>query len=260
MKIGVSMIRDEADVVEATLRHLAAQVDLLVVADNRSTDETRLILPALTKELPLVVRPDPEIAYRQGAKMTRLATWAAGLVSTVERPWIVPFDADEVWSGLDVLDGLPEEVRVVKVPGFDHRPTSLDAEEGHPFETMRWREPTSESFRPKVAFRWEGGAEIAQGNHGVTFPDPQPVGEVLGAAIRVGIRHFPIRSLDQFRRKARNGAEAYAASTLPAGWGAHWRRWGRMSDADLEAEYRSRFWVGTPRRRGLVEDPVSLLS
>ena len=41
---GVSMVRDEADVIEGTLRHMADEVDELIVADNGSVDGTTDIL------------------------------------------------------------------------------------------------------------------------------------------------------------------------------------------------------------------------
>jgi hypothetical protein len=70
--VGVSMVRDEADIIEATVRHMLANVDHVLVADNGSVDETRGILRALAAEHPgrLVVVDDDEPAYMQSDKMT----------------------------------------------------------------------------------------------------------------------------------------------------------------------------------------------
>ncbi len=75
--VGVSTVKDEADVVEWTLRHMADEVDSLVVADNGSRDGTREILAWLADELPLTVVDDPEVGYYQSRRITRLADEAA---------------------------------------------------------------------------------------------------------------------------------------------------------------------------------------
>jgi glycosyltransferase involved in cell wall biosynthesis len=86
------MVRDEADIIEGTLRHMADEVDHLIVADNLSSDGTRDILDTLAKDLPLTVVDDPDPGYTQSAKMSALAERAA-----VEQraSWIVPFDAED---------------------------------------------------------------------------------------------------------------------------------------------------------------------
>jgi hypothetical protein len=107
---------------------------------------------------------------------------------------------------------------------------------------------------PKVAFRWQDGAVIHQGNHGVTLPT---------AASSVGgleVRHFPYRSVEQFVRKARNGAAAYAATDLPVDVGAHWRSYGelleRYGEEVLHDVFRRHFWFLSPADAGMVLDPA----
>ena len=72
---GVTMVRDEADIIVPVIRHMATQVDAIIVADNRSTDHTARLLLALQRELkvPIDIREDPEVGYEQARKMTHLA-------------------------------------------------------------------------------------------------------------------------------------------------------------------------------------------
>jgi hypothetical protein len=112
-----------------------------------------------------------------------------------------------------------------------------------------------------MAFRWEPGAVVEQGNHGVSLPSvpghPQHHAE-LGL---LEVRHFPYRSAEQFTRKARNGAAAYRATNLPDTEGAHWRAYGdlldRHGESVLHDVYREHFWFLSPVDSGLVLDPAA---
>jgi glycosyltransferase involved in cell wall biosynthesis len=247
--VAVGMVKDEVDVLEATLRNLARQVDRIVIADNLSTDGTLELLRDLAGELPLRLVIDETVGYWQARKMTALAEDA---VEGFAGAWVIPFDADEVWRDVHFLAELEDGVEAIRVPGVDYRPTAHDAPGAHPFVAMQWRERDGSTFRPKVAFRWRPGTTIAQGNHHV-----ERGGERIPAVHHAPtIAHYPIRSLEQFIRKVRNGAAAYEATDLPTGYGAHWRAWGKLTDEELELEYRERFWHADPEADGLLFDPA----
>lgn len=255
--VGISMVRDEADVVEGVLRHMAGEVDWLLVADNLSTDGTRDILDKLETELPLTVVDDPEPGYLQSEKMSRLADRAAFELGA---EWIVPFDADELWLADDrVRTVLANSGSCPKVSArlFNHFATAIDPEGDDPFSTIVWRQREPAPLA-KMAFRWEPGAVIEQGNHGVILPsgDHKPV-ELLE------VRHFPYRSVEQFTRKARNGAAAYAATGLPYHVGQHWRQYGelleRHGEEALHEVYRTWFWHLSPSDAGLIRDPAAYM-
>jgi hypothetical protein len=74
---AVTMVRDEADIIEGTIRHMADEVDGVIVADNLSVDGTSKILAELAAELGIIVVADIEPAYHQAVKMTALATMAS---------------------------------------------------------------------------------------------------------------------------------------------------------------------------------------
>lgn len=215
--IAVCTARDEADIIEHTVAHLIAQGARVIVADNLSTDGTGLaaMLAGATVEL------DDDPAYRQSEKMTALAAKHA-------RPgeWVIPFDADEEWSGLADLDDtfdIASVHPVVQVP------------DGTP-----WRDGYTEQ-QPKVAFRWQPGCVIAQGNHAVSGAGPI----VRDGALTV--KHFQYRTLEQMKRKVRNGTAALQAAGLPETSGAHWRQLAGRTDAELEDWWARYLVTGDPR-------------
>lgn len=255
---AVSMVRDENDVIEGMLRHLADEVDHLIVADNGSTDGTRDILDQLVSELPLTVVDQPDPAYYQSRHMSALAEMAAQMGAT----WIVPADADELWVAYSdririALAGLPKAVRVVRAQLINHFCTAIDTDDLDPFRSMVWRQQEP-MVLPKVAFRWAPGAVIHQGNHGVSMP-----GTLLTVGSVLEVRHFPYRSAGQFVSKARNGAAAYRATDLPESEGAHWRAYGdtldRWGPEALINIYREHFWYLSPADSKMVRDPAPYL-
>jgi len=137
---AVTMVRDEADIIETTVRHMLTQVDVVIVADNRSVDGTREIV----EQLPVHLLDDPERGYYQSEKMTRLAHMAR-----VEHgaDWVVPFDADEWWYSPhgrigDVLEDITAWP-IVTAELYDHVATGCDAVELSPVQSMGWRRRTA---------------------------------------------------------------------------------------------------------------------
>jgi glycosyltransferase involved in cell wall biosynthesis len=220
------LVKDEADVIETTVRHLATQVDEIIVADNLSTDATGEILARLAADgdLPLTVMVDDEPGYYQSRKTTKLAqiAWELG------HEWVVPCDADEIWYSVfgrlaDVL-AMHVAYDVVTAEMYDHVPTVLDdAGELDPVRRIRWRRDRRGAL-PKVACRLGPDLTVEMGNHAANYQGHAGATREWG----VTIRHFPYRSPEQFVRKAVNGAAAYAASDVPAEFGGHWRQYGQL--------------------------------
>lgn len=243
---AIGLVRDEEDIIGATAAHMLTQVDHVMVLDNNSIDSTRTILLDLGVE----VIPDPEPGYFQSQKMSALAARAARAGADI----VVPFDADEfIYSPFgriaDVLNDHPE-VAIFTADPYDHVPTAEDPATGDPLTRMGWRRRERTPLR-KVACRPSLPVTIHQGNHGCDYGTLRTLDELLV------VRHYPLRSVEQMIRKARNGGQAYAATTLPADIGAHWRQWNMLTDGQLADVFRTYYWSSDPREdESLIFDPA----
>lgn len=261
---AIAMMRDEEDVATHVVRHIVEErVDVVIVADNNSTDSTRDQLDALVPWVEqqgsqLVVVDDPEEGYYQSRKMTALAARAHHEFGA---DWIIPFDADELWfyrgEALgDRLRRLRPQVKCVGGQLFNHFATGLDENSSNPFEAMTWRQAEPGAL-PKVAVRWHETLVIHQGNHSAAYG-----GNTLAPEETCELRHFPYRSFEHFVRKARNGAAAYAKATdLGKHEGAHWRQYGALLDKFGEDTLRDEVWnryfhFVAPTHGGLIHDPA----
>jgi len=254
------MVKDEADIIGVTVRHLLAQVDEVIVGDNCSTDGTREILEGI-EDRRLLVHLDEEVGYYQSRKMSALADVARHR----GHEWVVPCDADEIWHSCEVdvriadtLAVKAKNVGIVKAELFDHVATGpLWAEVPSAVEGMPWRRRVAGKL-PKVAARLLPGLVIEQGNHGAHFPGSMAVSGGLA------VRHFPYRSVGQFVSKVENGAAAYAATDLPWSMGQHWREYGQhLESGGVEAIreiFATWFHVSVPEDDPtLIMDPAPLM-
>lgn len=266
---AVGMVRDEDDVIGDVVRHLASEgVDRIVILDNGSTDHTAKAIAHAAREVltpcSITVLDDPVVGYYQSQKITALLHE----LNREERlEWVVPFDADELWhADVPLVEFFAKaeaewDCKAVEAQLLSHFASGSD-EPAEPcvFRRFEWRDPTVAPL-PKVAFRWEPGLVVGQGAHGVTWARgasaPLP-GVLSGSELRV--RHFPYRSVSQFVRKARNGAQAYAATDLPEGTGKHWRDLGRLLDREgelaLARVYRENYLHADPAKVGQIHDPA----
>lgn len=249
---GIARVKDEADVIASTTRWMLTQVDYVMVQDNASTDGTRDVLEGLKHagDGRLLICEDSEVGYYQSAKMSSLA-WDAQAMGA---SWVIPFDADEVWTApgghtlRDWLVNLDPRISIAQAQLFDHVATSADdAGETDPVKRIQWRRRKPAEL-PKVAARTQPSLVIHQGNHGADYGHQADAGLV--------VHHYPYRSVEQLIRKVRNGAAAYAATDLPEDVGKHWRDYGRLTDEQLRELFQT--WHYCATTAGLDHDPAPL--
>lgn len=263
MKIwAITMIADEVDVVVPSLEHMISEgVTGIIVADNLSIDGTGAKLKEFVKiaPIPIIVLQDNEFAFYQGKKLTGLAKLAAEQGAE----WIVPFDIDELWCGLEkplaqAIEEEGKEVAVLGVRSFTYYPTGYDLlEEENPFLRMQYRRIVPSTY-PKLTYLYDERFELGQGSDAVYLDGgmelPWHVPEIA-----MKMAHFPVRSLEQFIAKMKRGSAAYKASNLPSNFGAHRRAYGRILERYGEDALRiiffHSFFAGEPWREGLELDP-----
>src|SRR5580658_60259 len=95
--VAITCARNEADIIEAFVRHTLAYCGTAIVLDHGSTDSTPEILRHLQEEgLPVHLLRDATIGRMHADHMNRLLRMAAGDFAA---DWILCLDADEFISG-----------------------------------------------------------------------------------------------------------------------------------------------------------------
>ena len=245
------LVKDEADIIGYVLDHLHEQVDEIYVYDNLSSDGTREILEERGERW----TPDPEIGYYQSDK----TTMAARIALHHGHEWVLPCDADEVWYTPDgrtikeYLYGITPDVRVVTAHLYNHFPTALDPqEEENPILRIGWRQKSYGALS-KVCVRMRKDVAIEMGNHGAHF---RGFGLVVPG---LQLRHYSWRSPEQYLKKIRNGATAYAAMDpeRSEGYGGHWKMFEGADDEVIMEHFKEWFFFDDPDSEdSLIFDPA----
>lgn len=259
MVVGITRSRDEADIIESSIRRMLEQVDRIVIGDN-SDDGTREILDALAVEHPgrVDVRWDDAPSVAQRDVMTQYARDAAADGAE----WVVPFDIDEVWQSDRAtirhrLASLGSEILLAPARLVTHCCTTLDDQsDPDPLSRMVWRDVEMLPL-PKMACRARPDVVIEHGNHGARFERVKVPPAALGL---MSARHFPYRSAEQFIHCVEIAWPQLRDSGLPETHGAHIWAYGRTLDErgpdGLRAVFNEHWLVDAPAQRGRVHDPL----
>lgn len=201
--VAVSVIKNEADIVEAFVRHTRAWADLHLVFDHASTDGTREILGRLVGEgLPLRLYTDDALGNLQQFRSNHLARVA---VEEFGADWVMPLDADEILVAPGQRTSLEDMLRggdgtqPVSLPMANYYPTrDEDLTEPNPVLRLVHRAGLTGASRKVMipaALARDPSIEAGKGNHALyrhaaAVPDrPAPEGFHLA--------HFALRSLGQ---------------------------------------------------------------
>lgn len=276
--IGVTMVSNEADVIEAFVRHNLRFLDGLVVLDHASVDRTGAIVTSLAVEgLPLVLLRDADRAFRQGERITMMAS---RYLAEMDASWCFALDADEFVACASraeleaalarVAPGVHGLVPLANYVGIGGAPEEL-----HVLRRVTRRLRVERAAQRKVVIRrgFEAlpAGQVSLGNHAVLQVVKGKVIPLPHVPLEgVRLAHFPVRSPQQVAQKALIGwlgtrltrPERFMrpGQVTPAShWKALFERLQR-GDAVDEAFARAAIeaYVGGPvADADLVEDPLA---
>jgi hypothetical protein len=234
MIVGLTVVRDEKEQIETTIRHLLAHgIDRILVIDHRSMDGTSEILARLARETGRIeIERKEDRYYRQELWTNEMLARAAALNPT----WILPFDADEIFVPL-TRPTLADELRGVRQGVF---------------RAAIWTHASLErrAIKPlpltKVIFSWQPGCAIDVGAHEV-WHHPGP--EIFK---RIEVRERGYLSWEHFEAKTKKHLEARRPECPPDRSVQFWSR-RNMDCGQLTMEYL-RWW----RQANVVYDPIPL--
>lgn len=264
MLFGISLVRNEEDLVETTLRHHLRQgVEHFLIADNGSTDGTARVLERLA-------RTDRRIGWTRtgdaGFHQAELVTDLAREAMKNGASWLLPFDADEFWWA---PGGLAAELRtssadLISVPVVNfiqnrrqirRDPRAVltavyrNAEKLGDFRRARFSVEAGEyayveaPYQRKNILRANPNLRIGPGNH-----IAKGVGPKRSRRDRFACFHLPLRAKEIFLEKAEQSARL-AAAGLPSwhGWQSH--RFARVvREGRIEEE-----WVANSELDGCLD-------
>ena len=282
MLVGISIVRNEEDLVATAVRHHLRQgVDLVLIADNDSTDGTVRCLERLAAmDRRILWSRTGDVGFRQSQAVTELAREAVRRDAT----WILPFDADEFWSAPGGLAPALRDSRAdavsVEVVNFIQARGQIRREPQAVLNAVyRCTTPIGDyrkvrflveagdisyveaSYQRKYISRASARIEIGPGNHLV-----KGIGRKRLRSRRFACLHLPLRARDIFRDKAEQAARL-AEAGLPSwhGWQSHrfakavregWvdREWAANSQLDghLDASRGKVALTYDPRLRDLL--------
>jgi glycosyltransferase involved in cell wall biosynthesis len=223
--VGTILAKNEEDIIGTNIEHHINQgVTHFIITNNNSTDKTRQIVEKYPEVVEVI--DEPGTNHNQSAWVTRMAHVACKL----DPDWIVHFDADELWCGLYNLE---------KMNGNYIGCTRMHL---HPPVHNTWSLSNMRYYLDfdhisdlpgecKVAHRPDLEIGITHGNHGfakhynMIFTN------------QVWRHHYPIRNLDQFKRKSFDGHRALLQRGVICD---RWKMWHDLhAENKLDALYES---------------------
>jgi hypothetical protein len=208
--IATCMAGNEADIIEAFVRHNLGLLDALVVLDHVSVDPTAEILAHLVREgLPLVVLQDPNRAFRQDERQTFLAR---RFLRELDADFCFALDADEfVKAGSRAL--LEESLAALPAGAYgavavqNYVACGDDAGASNPVRriTRRLRREGAPTYKVVLPREFAEGDDtrVSLGNHAAVrlrAGRPEPLAHVPLRDVQLA--HYPARSPEQIAKKA----------------------------------------------------------
>ena len=258
MKLVMTLlVRDEQDIIAANIDfHRSQGVDMFIVTDNLSNDETPSILRKYEKKGYLKIIRETSDDYSQHQWVTRMAKMA---FLEYHADWIINNDADEFWMPditsyniKQVLEKIPKSILACKAKRVNFLPPIGSTENMFFADSMIIRETKSfnaigQPLPPKICHRGFKDILVKQGNHHV-----ERNGKRLDAfELPLSILHYPLRSFSQFENKIKKGGSAYERNTsLDKSIGSTWRD---LYKQHLKGKLQEYYTKQIPDKKELLE-------
>jgi glycosyltransferase involved in cell wall biosynthesis len=225
--LAVGMVRNEADIIEAMVRHNLAYADHIHLVDDQSVDGTTEILLALADETGRVsVESIEMVGFRKGKIMRTIAARQARQRNAGH---VMLLDADEAIIGDPAAfrSHLLQSRQPVALPWITYVPTRSDHVHDNPFVRIRHRRNSEKPqfLKLTIPFGLTGKVWFDNGYH-----DMRSEGRVLpkDRAHPFALAHFPVRSPDQLAGKVLIGSWNYRLN--PDSVQSNGRHWKMMAD------------------------------
>lgn len=210
----ISWARNEADILEAFVRHHAAFSTVEIVL-HRCRDNSAEILEALQKEgLPVIWRTDERLAHDQAKVMSDMMrkAFADGA------DFVIPLDIDEFLTGdaVSALKSHGDDPRAIRLAWKGYVPTDGDnISERNVLKRITHRRNVEspqwyKMLVPRTATSANG---LCYGNHALLDTSGR---RLPHADTALAIAHFPVRSAKQMLRKIYGG---WLSHCVDVGWG-----------------------------------------
>ncbi|MGA1865743.1 MAG: glycosyltransferase family 2 protein [bacterium] len=268
--VGISMVKNEEDVIEQFVRHNLHYLSLLCVMDNGSMDNTRPILEDLQKDgLPLIIIDDPDPSFDQDGKMTGLLN---NMQITLYPDFIIPLDADEFIKCESKETFLKDLMTIPrKGKGFAKWQTYIVPKntEGEvsadPLSYMNERRKVEKPQYKKVVLRLD--RELVP-HVCITFGNHNAEGLDKGVDLEnVHLAHFPVRSKKQIMEKILLGCMAMFLRFPGIRYTKQGYQWLEIfdrikEDSDFEDESLRRYSINYAQHENddwaenVIEDPM----
>lgn len=215
--VGIAMVGNEADMVEAFVRENCRYLDCLLIALHQPLDGTERIIEALQREgFPIEVEPVVDPSFQQRKVVNNLLRRA---IRDHAADWVLPLDADEIIDAgcRDALDELlmPLAGSHARWAWVNHAPSSFDnPEQLNPCRRLahRYAYPTPPPeqnlwvwkmlLNARLIAPYADRYELGNGSHRLIFNGTQrPCAHPVTAISQARLRHFPARTYDQLSVK-----------------------------------------------------------
>ena len=208
--VSITAVKNESDIIESFIRYNLNIVDLMIILNNGSTDDTNYILNCLLNEnLPLIVINDKDKYFEPKEKYNFLLKkafdeYGADIVCTLDAD---EFLICESGNPRDVILEIDEHT-YYRAKWKTYVPTKFD-DVDEKFVPLRINHIRDESIEilPKVILTkelfYDFDIELPTGNHDLEFDKKELLNKKIFRDDNTSLKiaHFPLRSVEQTSSK-----------------------------------------------------------